>query len=92
MDNVYEGFCFFNTLPSDRHLDIGHHVSTSYCRCSSGDGVDLLSRTINFVPPWLLVIGVSSTSLIIRQSKRCNEYLSDSRETNNKWKYLSLTL
>ena len=46
MDNVYEGFRFFNTLPSDRHLDIGHHVSKSYCRCSSGDGVDLLSRTI----------------------------------------------
>ena len=37
---------FVNSLPSDRHLDIDHHVSTAYCRCSSGDGVDLLSRTI----------------------------------------------
>lgn len=48
-----------NSLPSDCHLDIDRHVSTAYCRCSLGDVVDLLSRTINFVPPWLLVIGVS---------------------------------
>ena len=37
---------FVNSLPSDCHLDIDHHVSTAYCRGSSGDGVDLLSRTI----------------------------------------------
>ena len=49
-----------NSLPSDCHLDIDRHVSTAYCRCSLGDVVDLLSRTIIFfVPPWLLVIGVS---------------------------------
>ena len=47
-----------NSLPSECHLDIDRHVSTAYCRCSLGDVVDLLSRTIN-VPPWLLVIGVS---------------------------------
>ena len=37
---------FVNSLPSDCHLDIDRHVSMAYCRCSSGDGVDLLSRTI----------------------------------------------
>ena len=35
-----------NSLPSDCHLDIDCHVSTANCRCFSGDGVDLLSRTI----------------------------------------------
>ena len=37
---------FLNSLPSDCHLDIDSHFSTAYCRGSSGDGVDLLSRTI----------------------------------------------
>ena len=37
---------FVNSLPSDCHLDIDRHVLTSYCRCSSVDSVDLLSRTI----------------------------------------------
>ena len=35
-----------NGLSSDCHLDIDRHVSTAYCRCSLGDVVDLLSRTI----------------------------------------------
>ena len=39
-------------------------VSTARCRSSSGDSVDLLSRT-TFVPPWLLVSCVSRTSLMV---------------------------
>ena len=32
-------------LTPDCHIDINRNVSTAYCRSSSGDSVDLLSRT-----------------------------------------------
>ena len=37
---------FVNRLSHDCHLDIERGVSTANCRSSSGDKVDLLSRTI----------------------------------------------
>ena len=37
---------FVNRLSHDSDLDIERDVSTAYCRSSSGDRVDLLSRTI----------------------------------------------
>ena len=33
-------------LSHDCHFDIDHNVSTTHCRSSSGDSVDLLSQTI----------------------------------------------
>ena len=38
------GFSFYR-LSHDRHFDIDRDVSTALCRSSSGDRVDLLSRT-----------------------------------------------
>ena len=35
-----------NRLSHDCHIDIDRDVSTAYCRSSSGDSVDLVSRTI----------------------------------------------
>ena len=57
-----KGFSFYS-LSHDSHFDIDHDVSTAHCRSSLGDSVDLLSQTI--VPPWLLVISVSQTSLMV---------------------------
>ena len=37
---------FVDRLSHDCHIDIDRDVSTAYCRSSSGDSVDLLSRTI----------------------------------------------
>ena len=54
-----------NRLSHDFHFDIDCNVSTALCRSSSGNSVDLLSWTINFVPLWLLVIGVSRTLLMV---------------------------
>ena len=45
VDNVYKGFSFYR-LSNDCHFDIDRDVSTAHCRSSSGDSVDLLSRTI----------------------------------------------
>ena len=45
VDNVYKGFSFYR-LPEDCHFDIDRVVWTAHCRSSSGDSVDLLSRTI----------------------------------------------
>ena len=50
-------------LSHDCHYDIDRDVLTAHCRSSSGDSVDLLSRTICTTVRWLLVIGVSCTSL-----------------------------
>ena len=33
-------------MSHDCHFDIDHDVSTAHCRSSSGDSVDLLSRTV----------------------------------------------
>ena len=41
---VYKGFIFIACLTIG--TDIDRDVSTGHCRSSSGDGVDLLSRTI----------------------------------------------
>ena len=49
-------------LSHDCQFDIDRDVSTTNCRSLSGDSVDLLSRTF-LLPLWLLVIGVSRTSL-----------------------------
>ena len=56
MDNVYRGFSIVYLLSHNCHLNINRDrdVLTAHCRSSSGDSV---------VPPWLLVIGVSRTSL-----------------------------
>ena len=37
---------FVNRLSHDCHIDKDPDVSTAYCKSSSGDRVDLLSRTI----------------------------------------------
>ena len=49
-------------LSHDCHFDIDRDVSSTNCRSLSGDSVDLPSRTF-LLSPWLLVIGVSRTSL-----------------------------
>jgi len=41
---VYKGFV--NRLSHDCHIDSDRDVSTAFCRSSSGDSVDSLSRTI----------------------------------------------
>ena len=49
-------------LSHDCNFDIDRDVSTAHCGSSSGDGVDLLSPQYGlFLPPWLLVTGVSRT-------------------------------
>ena len=49
-------------LSHDCSFDIDRDVSTAHCRSSSGDGVDLVSPQYGlFLPPWLLVTGVSTT-------------------------------
>ena len=50
-------------LSHNCHFDIDRDVLTAHCRSSSGDSVDLLSRTI--CTTVLLVIGVSHSSLIV---------------------------
>ena len=61
MDNVHRGFRY--RLSHDFHFDILYHnVSTTHCRSSSGNSVDLLSKTICTT---VLVIGVSQTSLMV---------------------------
>ena len=44
-------------------FDIDRNISTAHCRSSSGNSVDLLSRTI--CTTWLLVTGLSQTSLVV---------------------------
>ena len=49
-------------LSHDCNFDIDRDVSTAHCKSSSGDGVDLVSPQYGlFLPPWLLVTGVSTT-------------------------------
>ena len=49
-------------LSHDCNFDIDRDVSTAHCRSSSGDGVDLVSPQYGlFLPPWLLMTGVSTT-------------------------------
>ena len=55
-DLSLKGFVYH--LSHDSHLNIGRDVLTVYSRSSSGDSVDFLRRTV-FLPPWLLVIGIS---------------------------------
>ena len=50
-------------LSHDSRVDIDPDVSTAHCSSSSGDSVDYWVEP--FVPPWLLVIGVSQTLLRI---------------------------
>ena len=57
--NVYKGFSFIVCLTIVTLILSDRHVSTTLCRPLSVYGVEL------FVPPWLLVIGVSQTSLIV---------------------------
>ena len=59
MDNVYKGFSFIVCLTIVTLILSDRDVSTTLCRPLSVYGVEL------FVPPWLLVIGVSQTSLIV---------------------------
>ena len=44
MDIVYKGFVY--CFSHDCHLDIDCSISTTYCRSSSGNSVNLLRRTI----------------------------------------------
>ena len=44
-------------------FDIDRNISTAHCRSSSGNSVDLLSRTI--CTTWLLVTDLSQTSLVV---------------------------
>ena len=61
MDNFFiKGLVYL--LSHDCHFDIDRDVSTTNCRSLSGDSVDLPSRTF-LLSAWLLVIGVSRTSL-----------------------------
>ena len=61
-------------LSHDCHFDIDRHVSTAHCRSSSGDNVDLLSRTICttlVVSDWCITyhcwwVSIQSTDGIVR--------------------------
>ena len=46
VDNVYKGFHFIYHSSQDCHTYIDHDAWTAYCRSSSDDSVNLLSRTI----------------------------------------------
>ena len=61
LKNFFKGLV--NLLSHDCHIDIDRDVSTAYCRSSSRDNVDLLSKTI--CATWLLVISVSRTSRMV---------------------------
>ena len=50
-------------LSHDCHFDIDRNLSIVHCRSSSGDSVICCVGLL--VPPWLLVIGVSRTSLMV---------------------------
>ena len=65
---------FVNRLSHDCHLDIERGVSTSSCRSSSGDRVDLLSRTICstlVVSSWM-VAGFRTIKVLLAVSEEEN--------------------
>ena len=57
-------------------VTVDRNISTTYYRSSSGVSVDLFNLLI-LVPAWLIVIGVSGTSMIFRSKARV--VLSDRR-------------
>ena len=65
---------FVNRLSHDSDLDIERDVSTAYCRSSSGDRVDLLSRTIYspvIVSSWM-VGGFRTIKVLLELSEEEN--------------------
>ena len=61
-------------LSHDSRVDIDRDVSTAHCSSSSGDSVDLLSRTICttvVVNDWCVKKGNHVDTLIIKDSEGC---------------------
>ena len=71
-------YCLSHVYPV---VTVDRNISTTYCRSSSGVSVDLFNLLI-LVPAWLVVIGVSGTSMIFRSKARV--VLSDRRHPNFK--------
>lgn len=63
------GFKRFCLLFVSCIVTVDRNISTTYCRSSSGVSVDLFNGLI-LVPAWLVVIGVSGTSMIFRSKAR----------------------